>query len=78
MYYALLHVSGECVEFRNRSELNCWIEQHLSVLNRITTKKWFLYRTKKSETHLFRELSTCISSLNYYMSKNRLFQDGKK
>lgn len=77
MYYALLHVSGKCVEFRNKSELNCWIEQHLFVLNRQTTLKWFLYRTKKFETLLNRELSTCICSLHFYMSKNKLFQDGK-
>ena len=79
MYYALVHVSGKRFDFSSKSELNFWIAQHSSLLNRVNTLKWYLYRTKKTPFKFCnRVLSSCICSLNYYMSNNKLFDYGKK
>lgn len=79
MYYALFHATGKRIDFSSKSELNRWIEQHLYSLNRLVTCKWYLYRTKKSRFwYRERELTTCICSLNYYMSKNKFFGYEKK
>lgn len=79
MYYALVHVSGKRVDFCNKSELLRWITQHSCMLNRFVTLKWYLYRTEKTPFNFCnRVLSSCICSLHYYMSKNKLFDYGKK
>ena len=79
MYYALVHVSGKRVDFGNKSELTRWILQHRSTLNRANTLTWYLYRTEKTPYKFCnRLLSSCICSLNYYMSNKKLFYNEKE